>query len=81
MKTQILLFINYNSGLKHNAIYENLQNIYESIEQLRLEENLSEEIPTVEFLKTYLENEDDYLHTFSNNTWFHIQYFPIFNQK
>jgi flagellin-specific chaperone FliS len=45
-----LLFISYNNGLKHNAVYENIPILYESILQLLEEENLkneNEKIPSV----------------------------------
>ncbi len=64
MKPQILLFINYSNGLKHNAVYDNLQDIYTSLEQLRAEEEINDNIPTVEFFKIHLEDNDDYFQLF-----------------
>lgn len=75
------LFINYNSGLKHNSIYNNFYDLYESVLQLIEEENLEiiqENILSLHNLQNHLKDEDDYLGILSNGTWFHIQECPVF---
>lgn len=70
-----LLFISFNSGLKHNAVYESLPVIHDSLEQL-VEEELNidkEEIPSLTDLEKHLNFNDDYSKILSNGTWFHIQ--------
>ena len=73
-----LLFISYSSGLKHNAVYENLFILQDSIIQLAEEEELeveAEKIPSFDELKDHFKKEDDFCHILSNGTWFHIQEF------
>jgi len=76
-----LLFIKFNSGLMHNNIYDNLNDVCESFIQLIQEEKLvvqrEEILKTIE-LKRHLEKCDDYFKQFSNGTWIHIQPHPIF---
>ena len=69
-----LLFISYNSGLMHNKVYKNFNEVYESIEQLILEENISDSLISKKELSHLLSREDDYRFNFSNNTWFHLQH-------
>jgi len=79
-----LLFVNFNSGLMHNNIYDELGDIRESIEQLVSEEELEitrESIPTADGIKKYLEKSDDYFGQLSSGTWYHIQPYPIFVQN
>lgn len=76
-----LLFINFNSGLRHNNVYDTLNDVNESIIQLAQEEGLKvkkEKIPNSVSVKKYLEKNDDYFGQFSNGTWYHIQPHPIF---
>lgn len=76
-----LLFINFNSGLMHNNIYNNLDDVCESLMQLAQEERLDikkEEMPKTNDIKGYLEKYDDYSRQLSNGTWYHIQPYPIF---
>jgi hypothetical protein len=76
-----LLFINFNSGLMHNNIYNDLDDVYESLMQLVQEEKLiikREEIPRTNEIKRHLEKYDDYFKQFSNGTWYHIQPYPAF---
>ncbi len=71
-----LLFIFYNNGLKHNAVYENLAVLHESINQLIEEENLivrKEKLPSFSELENHFKSEEDFFHSLSNGTWFHIQ--------
>ena len=71
-----LLFIYFNSGLKHNAVYQNLSILHESIEQLIEEEELNiKEVKIISFseLENYFKNEEDFSYQLSNGTWFHIQ--------
>ncbi|PJB00162.1 MAG: hypothetical protein CO128_01320 [Ignavibacteriales bacterium CG_4_9_14_3_um_filter_30_11] len=70
------MFISFNSGLKHNAVYENLAILHESILQLIDEENLKlemEKIPSVSELEKHFQNEEDFYKQFSNGTWLHLQ--------
>lgn len=76
-----LFFVNFNSGLMHNAVYESLRDVLESIKQLIYDEELSvksEEVPSIHELKNYLNRCDDYSGRLSNGTWFHIQPQNIF---
>ena len=76
-----LLFINFSSGLMHNSIYNELDDVYESLVQLMQEERLvikREKIPRVNKVKRHLEKHDDYFKQFSNGTWCHIQPYPVF---
>lgn len=71
-----LLFIRFDSGLRHNAVYEDLHILHESILQLVEEEKLNDQkegIPTLTDLENHLEKEDDFYMLLSNGTWFHIQ--------
>lgn len=71
-----LLFISFNNGLYHNAVYENLAILHESINQLIEEEKLNvkqEKVPSFSELSNHFENEEDFFHILSNGTWFHIQ--------
>ncbi len=73
-----LLFISYNSGLMHNATYETLEEVYESIEQLVAEGNVSDRLLSIEDLQNQLTENDDFRLMFSNQTWFHLQMQPVF---
>jgi hypothetical protein len=73
-----LLFISYNSGLMHNAFYETFEEVYESIEQLIEEENLSDKLPPMNDLQHKLVDNDDFCLILSNGTWFHLQMQPVF---
>lgn len=71
-----LLFISFNSGLKHNAVYESLPIVRESLQQLVGEEGLnsrSEYLSGARDLEKHLFSNDDYEGCLSNGTWFHIQ--------
>ena len=71
-----LLFISFNSGLKHNAVYENLAILHESINQLVEEEKLiakKEKMPSFSELENHFKSEEDFFHSLSNGTWFHTQ--------
>jgi len=71
-----LLFISFNNGLNHNAAYENLAILHESITQLIEEEKLNakqENVPSFSELSNHFKNEEDFFHPLSNGTWFHIQ--------
>ena len=74
---QYFLFISFSSGLNHNALYESLIAVRESLEQLVDEEGLNrkfEEIPRVGELEKHFDGlHDDYYAGLSNGTWFHIQ--------
>lgn len=77
-----LLFIYFNSGLKHNAVYESLFVVQDSLRQLTEEEGLNvvnEEIPTVADLEKLFYFNDDYNGVLSNGTWFHIQELTVRN--
>ncbi len=77
-----LLFISFNSRLKHNAVYETLSIVRESLEQLVEEEELNidhEEIPLLVDLEKHLCFNDDYEGILSNGTWFHIQELSVRN--
>lgn len=76
-----LLFVNFNTGLMHNAVHEKLEHVLESVEQLVLEEGLkieNEELPSIGALKKHLNESDDFCDQLSNGTWFHIQPQNIF---
>jgi hypothetical protein len=78
-----LLFISYKCGLKHNCVYNTLEDVFKSIEQMVTEEGLIHSIEqtlTVEQLCTFLTTEDDYVHQLSNGTWYHIQMHPVFSK-
>lgn len=74
-KMKYLLFISFNNGLKHNAVYENPVILHESINQLIEEEKLilkKEKIPSFSELEDHFRKEEDFYHELSNGTWFHI---------
>ena len=57
------LFINFNSGLMHNAVYETLEDVLESVRNLVQDEDLdikNEKIPNITELKKCLNKNDDY---------------------
>jgi len=71
-----LLFISYSNGLMHNALYENMFILHDSIIQLVEEEELDiqkEQIPILEELIQNFKNEDDFSQVLSIGTWYHIQ--------
>lgn len=71
-----LLFINFNTGLKHNAIHKKLEHVLESVQQLVENEDLDiekEKLPSISELKEGLNKDDDFCGHLSNGTWFHIQ--------
>lgn len=75
------LFVNFNSGLMHNATHRTLKDILESIKQLIGDEELNikkERLPNVYGLKKHLNKYDDYFGRLSNGTWYHIQPKNIF---
>ncbi len=76
-----LLFISFNNGLLHNAIYNTLKEVSESIAQLIEDEGLNrneEKIPTTNHLKRRLQKKDDYFTVLANGTWYHVQTHPVF---
>lgn len=76
-----LLFISFNTGLLHNAIYNNLGEVVESVRQLAEEEGakpVDEKLPNEGELKRHLDKKDDYTGYLSNDTWYHIQSHPVF---
>lgn len=76
-----LLFINFSSGLMHNSIYGTLSELHESVAQLIKEEQLEikkEILPNIGKMKRHLQENDDYFKALSNDTWYHIQPFPVF---
>lgn len=76
-----LLFISYNSGLKHNCLYNSSLEVAESIEQL-IEEELpsTENIFSISEIEKCLSDNDDLFYQLSNGTWLHIQHYPIFSK-
>lgn len=71
-----LLFVNFNSGLMHNASHTTLQAARESVEQLITNERAELEngkLPNLRELKKHLNRREDYTGYLSNGTWFHIQ--------
>lgn len=68
-----LLFISYNTGLMHNKSYNSFNEIYQSIDQLTVEENINETIISKADLSQMLNTEADFKYCFSNGTWFHVQ--------
>lgn len=71
-----LFFVKFNAGLMHNAAYEKLEHVLESVEQLVKSENLNiknEKIPNITEFKECLNKNDDYFKQLSNGTWYHIQ--------
>lgn len=73
---KFLLFINFDSGLMHNAIHEKLEHVLESVEQLIENEGLdieNENLPSISELKERLNKDDDFCGYLSNGTRFHIQ--------
>lgn len=78
-----LLFISYSSGLKHNCIYNSLEEVAESIEQLVNEEglnNTTERTPSASKLAKHLSENDDFYYQLSNGTWYHLQLHPVFSK-
>ncbi|MBI4646864.1 MAG: hypothetical protein HY738_09800 [Bacteroidia bacterium] len=76
-----LLFISYSSGLKHNCIYNSLDEAAESIEQLMEEEglnNVTENTLSIAQLAKHLSDNDDFFHQLSTGTWYHLQLHPVF---
>ncbi len=70
------LFISLKSGLNHNALYDSLIAVRESLEQLVVDEWLNveaEDISKAEDLIKHFELGDDYIGGLSNGDWFHIQ--------
>jgi len=79
-----LLFINFNSGLMHNKVYNTLNNLYESVVQFVEDEELdveTEKLPSIGDLRRHLQKKDDYLRELSNGSWYHIQLDPVFGKK
>ncbi len=75
------LFVNFDSGLMHNNIYKNLEDLHESITQLIQDEELKisqENVSSATTIRKHLEKFDDYSGQLSNGTWYHIQPHPIF---
>ena len=73
---RFLLFVNFNTGWMHNAVYEKLEHVLESVEQLVEEEDLNikeERLLNIAALKKHLNENDDFCGQLSNGTWFHIQ--------
>lgn len=76
-----LLFINFSSGLRHNNVYDTLDDVIESIIQLVQDEGLKvkkEKISNTVSIRKHLEKNDDYFGQLSNGTWYHVQPHPIF---
>lgn len=76
-----LLFINFNSGFKHNKVYDTLNSLHESVEQFVADEKLNaktEKLPNIIDLKKHLQKNDDYIQELSNGSWYHIQSDPVF---
>ncbi|MCX7878853.1 MAG: hypothetical protein N2510_09500 [Ignavibacteria bacterium] len=70
-----LLFINFNNGLKHNAVYTNLKALKEGIEQLIDDEGMERRRNTLKLseLENHFLSDDDFFRLLPNGTWFHIQ--------
>lgn len=69
------LFVKFNSGLMHNAIYKTLGDILESVKQLICDEDLDtkgKRLPSVCELKNHLNKHDDYFEQLSSGTWYHV---------
>lgn len=76
-----LLFINFNSGLMHNKVYDTLNSLHESVEQFVEDEELvaeAEELPSIGDLRRHLQKNDDYFQKLSNGSSYHIQTDPVF---
>jgi len=74
VETKYLFFINFNSGLKHNALYQDLETLQNSIKQLFEEEEQDlASIPSLENIENHLKDEEEYFQMLENETWFHIQ--------
>jgi len=68
---KFLLFINFNTGWMRNAVYERLEHVLESVEQLVEEEDLDikeERLPNIVALKKHLNRNDDFCGYLSNGT-------------
>ena len=77
-----LLFICFASGLKHNAVYDDLFVVQDSLTQLAEEEGLNvnnEEIAKKIDIEKHFAFNDDYTGILSNGTWFHIQELTVRN--
>ncbi len=74
-----LLFIQYASGLCHNAAYPDIRTAYHSILQLIDEENQANDFLSLPNLQECLKENDDFTFQLNNKTWFHLQPFPIFS--
>ena len=74
------LFVSFNTGLDHNALYGSLVAVRESLEQLATEEGLDETLEVIpkpgELEKHFESLKDDFYGGLSNGTWFHIQEVP-----
>lgn len=71
-----LFFVNFNTGLMHNAVHGKLDYALESVERLVEYEGLdikNENLPNISQLKDGLNKNDDFCGYLSNGTWFHIQ--------
>jgi len=76
-----LLFINFNSGLMHNKVYDTLNSLHESVAQFVADEELDaevEELPSIGDLRRHLQKNDDYFRELPNGNWYHIQLDPVF---
>lgn len=80
-KMKYLLFINFNSGLMHNKVYDSLDSLHESVTQFVEDEEVNaetEELPSIGDLRRHLQKNDDYFRELSNGSWYHVQPDPVF---
>ncbi|HNA10222.1 MAG TPA: hypothetical protein PK930_24995 [Leptospiraceae bacterium] len=78
-----LLFVNFANDLKHNSVFETIEEVIESAKHIIKDEELNEELekfPETKDLINHLNTNDDFLFTLSNGTWFPIQSYPVFSR-
>jgi hypothetical protein len=76
-----LLFISSHNRLLHNAVYDTIEAVAESIAQLAKEEDttFSDGRPlSTQELKDHLMSEDDFVGHLANGTRYHVQSHPVF---
>lgn len=78
MITPYFLFVSFQSGLKHNHLYDDIVSAYDEISVICEEEcfiNTSEIIPSFPQLNQHLQVNDDFEMHLPNGTWIHLQPF------
>ncbi|MBS4027935.1 MAG: hypothetical protein KGZ58_04775 [Ignavibacteriales bacterium] len=71
-----LLFISFPNGLMHNALYENLFIVQDSIVQLAEEDGYKidvDNIPLTSKFEEHFKQNDDFFFELTTGVWFHLQ--------